>query len=158
MEADPTGGTNYTVSGTSQLLSVPYALYAKSAGSSISSIIHTRAYVGSANQLLFSIAEQENPTEPFVQLPITRQGKLKNLFIYPAGFTPTSGCSVTATIRVNGSDSPLNVIHSSNNGNSVTSNTSTEVSVSPGDLISVKILETNGVAPQGVYRITFELH
>jgi hypothetical protein len=34
MEADPTGGTNYTVSGTSQLLSVPYALYAKSAGSS----------------------------------------------------------------------------------------------------------------------------
>jgi hypothetical protein len=33
MEADPTGGTNYTISGTTQLLSVPYALYAKSAGS-----------------------------------------------------------------------------------------------------------------------------
>ena len=31
-ETDPTGGTNYTISGTSQLLSVPYALYAKSAG------------------------------------------------------------------------------------------------------------------------------
>jgi hypothetical protein len=29
MEADPTGGTNYTVSGTTQLMSVPYALYAK---------------------------------------------------------------------------------------------------------------------------------
>jgi hypothetical protein len=28
-EADPTGGTNYTITGTSQLLSVPYALYAK---------------------------------------------------------------------------------------------------------------------------------
>ncbi len=27
-ETDPTGGTNYTISGTSQLLSVPYALYA----------------------------------------------------------------------------------------------------------------------------------
>ncbi len=27
-EADPAGGTNYTISGTSQLLSVPYALYA----------------------------------------------------------------------------------------------------------------------------------
>lgn len=27
-ETDPTGGTNYTVTGTSQLLSVPYALYA----------------------------------------------------------------------------------------------------------------------------------
>jgi hypothetical protein len=28
-ETDPTGGTNYTISGTSQLLSVPYALHAK---------------------------------------------------------------------------------------------------------------------------------
>ena len=32
-ETDPTGGTTYTITGTSQLLSVPYALYAKSAGS-----------------------------------------------------------------------------------------------------------------------------
>lgn len=31
-ETDPTGGTSYTIAGTSQLLSVPYALYAKSAG------------------------------------------------------------------------------------------------------------------------------
>lgn len=31
-ETDPAGGTNYTISGTSQLLSVPYALYAKTAG------------------------------------------------------------------------------------------------------------------------------
>ncbi|MFZ1451482.1 MAG: hypothetical protein WAT20_02205, partial [Ferruginibacter sp.] len=29
-EADPTGGTNYTIAGTSQLMSVPYALHAKS--------------------------------------------------------------------------------------------------------------------------------
>ena len=29
-ETDPNGGTNYTIAGTSQLLSVPYALYAKS--------------------------------------------------------------------------------------------------------------------------------
>ncbi len=33
-ETDPAGGTNYTISGTSQLLSVPYALYAKTSGSS----------------------------------------------------------------------------------------------------------------------------
>lgn len=30
-ETDPTGGTDYTITGTSQLLSVPYALHAKSA-------------------------------------------------------------------------------------------------------------------------------
>lgn len=34
-ETDPTGGTNYTVTGTSQLLSVPYALHAKTAESVI---------------------------------------------------------------------------------------------------------------------------
>jgi hypothetical protein len=32
-ETDPAGGTNYTISGTSQLLSVPFALYAKSVAS-----------------------------------------------------------------------------------------------------------------------------
>ncbi|MBB4806818.1 hypothetical protein HNP38_002114 [Chryseobacterium defluvii] len=31
-ETDPAGGTNYTIAGTSQLLTVPYAMYAKSAG------------------------------------------------------------------------------------------------------------------------------
>ncbi len=31
-ETDPSGGTNYTITGTSQLLSVPFAMYAKSAG------------------------------------------------------------------------------------------------------------------------------
>ncbi|MEQ8702916.1 MAG: tail fiber domain-containing protein [Phaeodactylibacter sp.] len=31
-ETDPNGGTNYTISGTSQLLSVPYALYSNIAG------------------------------------------------------------------------------------------------------------------------------
>ncbi len=31
-ETDPTGGTNYTISGVSQFLSVPYALYAENSG------------------------------------------------------------------------------------------------------------------------------
>ena len=34
-ETDPTGGTNYTITGTSQLLSVPFALYAKTSGDGI---------------------------------------------------------------------------------------------------------------------------
>ncbi len=34
-ETDPTGGTSYTITGTSQLLSVPFALYAKASGSSL---------------------------------------------------------------------------------------------------------------------------
>ncbi len=38
-ETDPTGGTNYTITGVSQLLSVPYALYAKTAGNFLESQI-----------------------------------------------------------------------------------------------------------------------
>jgi hypothetical protein len=34
-ETDPAGGTNYSISGTSQILSVPFALYSKTSGSSI---------------------------------------------------------------------------------------------------------------------------
>jgi hypothetical protein len=34
-ETDPAGGINYTITGTSQLLSVPYAMYAANSGSSI---------------------------------------------------------------------------------------------------------------------------
>ncbi len=40
-ETDPLGGTNYTISGTSQLLSVPYALYSKTAESIVGGIIET---------------------------------------------------------------------------------------------------------------------
>lgn len=40
-ETDPTGGTNYTITGTSQLLSVPYALHSKTAESLSSGIIET---------------------------------------------------------------------------------------------------------------------
>jgi hypothetical protein len=38
-ETDPVGGTNYTISGTSQLLSVPYALYAGSSQGKTSIIL-----------------------------------------------------------------------------------------------------------------------
>ena len=37
-ETDPTGGTNYSISGTSQLLSVPYALMSKSAENGFASV------------------------------------------------------------------------------------------------------------------------
>lgn len=49
-ETDPTGGTNYSIVGTSQLLSVPYALYAKTSGSGI-----TNAVTLSGNQTISGI-------------------------------------------------------------------------------------------------------
>ncbi|MBK1894642.1 beta strand repeat-containing protein [Chryseobacterium paridis] len=46
-ETDPLGGTSYTITGTSQLLSVPYAMYAKSAGGGGGSF--TIPYTATAN-------------------------------------------------------------------------------------------------------------
>jgi hypothetical protein len=39
-EIDPNGGTNYSVTGTSQMLSVPYALYAKNSGNLLNQWSH----------------------------------------------------------------------------------------------------------------------
>jgi hypothetical protein len=39
-ETDPSGGNSYTITGTSQLLSVPYVLYAENSGSSVSGFTH----------------------------------------------------------------------------------------------------------------------
>ena len=38
-ETDPTGGTAYTITGTSQMMSVPYALYAKTAENAINDLV-----------------------------------------------------------------------------------------------------------------------
>ena len=38
-ETDPTGGTNYTITGINQLLSVPYALHAKTADNAINDLV-----------------------------------------------------------------------------------------------------------------------
>ena len=47
-ETDPTGGTNYTITGISQLLSVPYALHAKTAESITGTITETDPVFGSS--------------------------------------------------------------------------------------------------------------
>jgi hypothetical protein len=47
-ETDPTGGTNYSITGTSQLLSVPYALHAKTAESIMGGITETDPIFGAS--------------------------------------------------------------------------------------------------------------
>jgi hypothetical protein len=48
-ETDPTGGTNYTIVGTSQFLSVPYALFASNSGSSSSQWTTTGTNIANNN-------------------------------------------------------------------------------------------------------------
>ena len=48
-ETDPTGGTNYTIVGTSQFLSVPYALFASNSGSSTNNWTTTGTNIANNN-------------------------------------------------------------------------------------------------------------
>jgi hypothetical protein len=61
-ETDPTGGTTYTITGVSQLLSVPYALHAKTAGSATET--QTLADVASlGNSLNTQLKDVTDPTD-----------------------------------------------------------------------------------------------
>jgi hypothetical protein len=61
-ETDPTGGSSYTITGTSQLLSVPYALHAKTAGSvTESQTLEDVATLG--NSVNTQIKNVTNPTD-----------------------------------------------------------------------------------------------
>jgi len=61
-EADPDGGTNYTITGTQQLMSVPYALYAASSGaadawglSGNSATVDGTDFIGTTDDIPFNI-------------------------------------------------------------------------------------------------------
>ena len=52
-ETDPTGGTSYTITGTSELLSVPYALHAKTATSLSNEITELASFrLGNSSQII----------------------------------------------------------------------------------------------------------
>ena len=64
-ETDPAGGSNYTVTSTQQLLSVPYALYAKEAGNvpqSVGELTNDANYITLTNPLVLA---------PSTTMPIT---------------------------------------------------------------------------------------
>ena len=57
-ETDPTGGTNYTITGTNQLLSVPFALYAKTS-SDAGAVAANTAKVGYTEELVSANTDVE---------------------------------------------------------------------------------------------------
>lgn len=62
IETDPTGGTNYTVTGTNQLLSVPYAIHAKTADS-LNTNVHSLSDADGDTK----IQVEENPNEDIIR-------------------------------------------------------------------------------------------
>ncbi len=68
VETDPTGGTNYTISGTSQLLRVPYALSARSVETLPAPVYYES---GSLNSASYNLTSTYIPVGPTVS--ITKQ-------------------------------------------------------------------------------------
>jgi uncharacterized protein (TIGR02145 family) len=93
-ETDPTGGTDYTIIGTSQLLSVPYALYAKTA-ESIGGIIITE---NDTAQWLQTLSTSANKISISSGNSITLPDGLTNVPIYTTAeivaLTPENGQAV----------------------------------------------------------------
>jgi uncharacterized protein (TIGR02145 family) len=88
-ETDPAGGTNYTITGTSQLLSVPYALHAKSAESLSGTLPETDPVYGSSAASGITASditnwnnkldnEQQNLSD-VIALDNSANGQIKNL-------------------------------------------------------------------------------
>ncbi|NOX48047.1 MAG: hypothetical protein GXO89_13820 [Chlorobi bacterium] len=65
IETDPTGGTNYTITGTNQLLSVPYALHSKTADS-LNTNVHSLSDADGDTK----IQVEENPNEDVIRFDV----------------------------------------------------------------------------------------
>jgi len=67
-ETDPTGGTNYTITGTSQLLSVPYALYAETSNDTPAVALNTAKVSYTEAAVSANIAVSANTAKTVISL------------------------------------------------------------------------------------------
>ena len=112
-ETDPAGGTNYTITGTSQLLSVPYALHAKTA-ESITDAETDPVYISSqaANITSTHITNLNNLSGVNTLRPILRTGRPKIIISAPTSETSKRSCSGILPLRMRRSTTLKINIHS----------------------------------------------
>jgi uncharacterized protein (TIGR02145 family) len=96
-ETDPAGGTNYTITGTSQLLSVPYALHAKTAETLTGNITENDPLFGASIAAGITAADtaqwniDNDPTNEIQQLSVSSTGD--TLHLQNGGFVIVPGIS-----------------------------------------------------------------
>jgi uncharacterized protein (TIGR02145 family) len=97
-ETDPNGGNNYTITNTSQLLSVPYALYAASAGNNAPGLSAYQIWLNAGNSgneatFLASLqGPQGNPASDDQNLSVSLIGD--TLYLQNGGFVIIPGISI----------------------------------------------------------------
>jgi hypothetical protein len=144
-EVDPQGGTNYTISGASQMLSVPYALYAASSGTpgpqGPQGIQGVQGPAGETGQQgIPGLNGEPGPTGP--QGPQGPQGiGLVNNGIWIAGTTYSPGDYVFAASSQNANVNSLWIVQSNNDFLS---------SATPSDDLSNWVELEAPTGPQGI--------
>ncbi len=106
-ETDPAGGTNYTITGTSQVLSVPYALHAKTADSISGGVTETDPVYSSSQAANITAAD------------IT---KLSNLSGTNTGDQTISRTGLTVTLTHGGSYQDSVNVYTAGDGIDITNN------------------------------------
>lgn len=95
-ETDPTGGTNYTITGTSQLMSVPYALHAKTADNFTGTINETDPIFGASVASGITAADTANWNNHTVDTHIDSLG-IANLGFNAGSITTETDPTFTAS-------------------------------------------------------------
>jgi microcystin-dependent protein len=112
-ETDPAGGANYTISGTSQLLSVPYALHAKTAQSITGTITETDPVYSASVAKKVTDADTTKWTTAFNWGNHATQGYVKNTSATVSGnlmtYDGTNWVSKKLTLGVSGNAVPVSL-------------------------------------------------
>ena len=114
---DPSGGTSYNITGTSQLLSVPYALYAKTAGTSSDNFWFEDTngiayFTGDPIKKNIAIGDFPSPVSKVLASTVIADNQMPNFraFSYDANgtgyFMASNNESKNFSIGVNGSSNP----------------------------------------------------
>lgn len=110
-ETDPTGGTNYTISGTSQLMSVPYALHAKTAESVTGTVTETDPVYNASVAKDITVADTTKWATAFEWGNHSTQNYVKNTSATVAGnmmtYDGTNWVSKKLALGVSGNPAPV---------------------------------------------------
>lgn len=95
IEVDPTGGSNYALSGTSQILSVPYALYAANGtqwSSSDTNLYYNKGYIGLGSSATTS---PNRPLQIIDSLAVVSLIRTNNSYFSAIDYVPAGNLSST---------------------------------------------------------------
>jgi hypothetical protein len=138
-EIDPTGGTNYTLTGAYQLLSVPFALYAGNGVPNGNATGDLLSWNGTHWEAIANTAATTN-----INIPKVKTGSMEAYFCYNSSIVSDEGFSITAKgVCWSLAPNPTLADNFSSDGQGIDPFNSTYQNLLPGRLYYVRAYATN---------------